>query len=166
MTRRESLLILPALGIASIWLTACDSKYVEGFQHLKLTDMDLKLIEAIRKSVIPIFDEPKNIEYNTFLLKYVDKIISTKKRNIFNSGFQELKHKLKGELAYDVEDINAETINKFWVDASKSSELIDGFLKIIKQGTVHYYKSEEDYVSNKIGFKLVPGEFQPCVKIG
>jgi hypothetical protein len=166
MNRRESIKIIPLLGIASVWLTSCGSNYVEGYKHLKLTAEDLKIIDAIRKSIIPIEDKSKDAEYSSFVLKYADEIISTAKRNIFTSGFQELKHKLKGELAYSTVDITAGNISDFWSAASKSSNLIEGFLNILKQGTVQYYKTEEQYVVGKLGYKLVPGEFQSCVKIG
>jgi hypothetical protein len=166
MNRRESIKILPLLGITSVWLTACGSNYVEGFKHLKLKAEDLKIIDAIRKSIIPVEDKAKDAEYSSYILKYADEIISTAKRNVFTSGFHELKHKLKGELAYSIVDISANNVSDFWSTAAKSSNLIEGFLSILKQGTVHYYKTEEQYVVGRLGYKLVPGEFQSCVKIG
>lgn len=165
MKRRELIKILPLLGISAVWLTSCTTNYVAGYKHLKLTKEDLKIIDAIRKSIIPINDPEKDAKYYSFVLKYVDEIISTAKRNLFVSGFQELKYKLKGELAYSIGDVTPSNISDFWSAAAKSSNLIEGFLNILKQGMVHYYKTEEQYVSDKLGYKLVPGEFQPCVKI-
>lgn len=164
MDRRSSIKLIPALGFASVWLLSCKTEYMEGYAHLKITEEDKKIIDTIRKSVLP-YDVQSN-DCTDFVLHYADKIISTSKRNTFSTGFQELKHKLKGALKYKVESITPEVISEFWKEASNSSELIKGFLDVLKKGAVHYYKSEEKYLTEKSGFKLVPGEFQPCVKIG
>lgn len=165
MNRRESLKLLPALGIASVWLTNCGTKYVDGFTNLKLSEEDIKIISAIRQSILPIKEEVNAGKSTDFVLKYADQIISTSKRNTFVSGFQALKSKLKGELQYKVSELTPDVIQNFWNDAAKSSELIEGFLSTIKKGAVHYYKTEEPYMTNLVGYKLVPGEFQGCVKI-
>ena len=164
MKRRTSIKLIPALGFASVWLLSCKNEYLTEYAHIKISEEDKKIIDTIRKSVLPY--DVQSSRCTDFVLKYADKIISTEKRNVFSTGFQELKHKLKGALQYKVENISPETIADFWKDASNSSELIKGFLEIVKSGSIHYYKSEEQYQSEKMGFKLVPGEFQPCVKVG
>jgi hypothetical protein len=164
MKRRTSIKLIPALGFASVWLSSCKNEYLTDYAHIKISEEDKNIIDTVRKSILPY--DVKGSQCTDFVLRYADKIISTEKRNTFSTGFQELKHKLKGALQYKVENITPETVTEFWNEASNSSELIKGFLEIVKSGAVHYYKSEKKYQIEKMGFILVPGEFQPCVKIG
>jgi hypothetical protein len=167
MQRRTLLKVLPALGISAVWISACknvDEPKID-LKNLKLRSGDYTLVASLLSSILPSKDATEQGLVNEFAFKYIDQVTTKIDRDAFSDGLKEIKALLKSKAGKNIDQIDTESVGLVWKELLDAKNPASKTLELLKNAAVTRYTSREQFMTDKLSYKFVPGVYQGCVKI-
>lgn len=129
-------------------------------QNIKLSSSDEDFLAKLAEIVIPKTDSPGGLELNLhlFVMKMVDDCESPENQQHFLKGLAIMKERL------DLSTLDQTLSSLTALEKEKEGDEAT-FFKIFKNRTIQGYLNSEYVMKNKLIYKLIPGPYEPAVKL-
>ena len=170
MNRRDALYQIGGLSLALFLFESCQGEPHVSLQRLSLEDGDYTLVHQYVQAILPYRLDDRDYQSNRtlFVLNYLDKTMSSIDLDKFGAGMRAIKGELievYNKAPQDAEHTNLITLfNKIGADR-ENNEMKYFFLEKVKSATLNHHLNSEVYMTEKLGYKFVPGTYIGCVQI-
>ena len=169
MTRRESIRNILIASSGTIFLTGCQESNVIDFlrdDRLVLNTRHENYLAHIANTFLPLDSKSEIVGSPVkFILTMLNDCHSPENINDYAIGFDQYKMLMKeSRLKIKTSEI-AEIIPvvKKALEATEPQEELTFFIDKTKNLAIRHLKTSEHYMSDYLGYKLVPGNFEACM---
>lgn len=170
MNRRSVLVQLSVASAGVMLWPACrqEPQFISGYPQLKLTQTQVDLLNQYGAVLLPIQEEKlENPESRTqFLLTMLNDVHSPENINSFINGLQHFEKntkKITGKIFLDLDIKNQLTLIRDMDDKKDENSDLSFFHRTIKNYTLQYFTGSKYYLTEHLGYAMIPGKYQGCV---